>query len=81
MSRGDFVSVIVDAGAGTVKEFDVEATKKGRRVEVTEKRLTTEVAEIDQGGNTVRTCRFRNDRIVALIEHKVEDAPKPAAQT
>ena len=80
MSRGDVVTVLVDSGAGTTQQFEVEATKKGRKVEVREQGRTTSVVEIDQGGNTVRTCRFRNDRIIALVEHKVEEEISPAAR-
>ena len=72
MSRGDKVTIVVDAGAATT-EYVVEATKKGRKVEVREQGRTTSVVEIDQGGNDVRTCRFRNDRIIALVEHKVDE--------
>jgi uncharacterized protein (DUF1786 family) len=71
--RGDKVTVVVDAGTAT-REFEIEATKKGRKVEVREQGRTTSVVEVDQGGNDVRTCRFRNDRIIALVEHKVEEA-------
>jgi hypothetical protein len=73
VSRGDVVTVLVDSGAGTTQQFEVEATKKGRKVEVREQGRTTSVVEIDQGGNTVRTCRFRNDRIIALVERKVDE--------
>ncbi len=75
MSRGDVVTVLVDSGAGTTQQFEVEATKKGRKVEVREQGRTTSVVEIDHGGNTVRTSRFRNDRIIALVEHKVDEEP------
>jgi uncharacterized protein (DUF1786 family) len=71
--RGDKVTVVVDAGTVT-REFEIEATKKGRKVEVRIQARTTDVVEVDQGGNDIRTCRFRNDRIIALVEHKVEEA-------
>ena len=32
--RGDRVEIVVDTGDGSVREFDVVATKAGRRVEV-----------------------------------------------
>ncbi len=71
MARGDRIQILVDAGPAT-REFEIEATKKGRKVDVRTQTRTTDVVEVDQGGNDVRTCRFRNDRIIALLEHKVE---------
>jgi hypothetical protein len=66
--RGDRVEIVVDVGNG-VQTFEVEATRAGRRVEVTTGRSVVEVSEITRGGTVVRTARFLPARIVALVEH------------
>jgi hypothetical protein len=73
--RGDRVEVVVDAGGGTTKTYEIEATRAGRRVEVTHGRGVVEVAEITRGGSPVRTARFMASRVLALVEHP---APRPA---
>ena len=75
--RGDRVEVIVDVGDGT-KTYEIEATKAGRRVEVSNVRGTFEVSEVTRTGVIVRSGRFMATRVVALIEHPAEDeGPKP----
>jgi hypothetical protein len=69
--RGDRVEIVVDVGNG-VKTFEIEATKAGRRVEVTTGRSIVEVSELTRGGKAVRTARFLPARIVALVEHPAE---------
>jgi hypothetical protein len=70
--RGDRVEVVVDIGSG-VQVYEIEATKAGRRLEVSSSRGTIEVAEVTRTGRPVRTGRFMTDRVVALVEHPAED--------
>src|SRR3954452_19161130 len=71
--RGDRVEVVVDVGDG-VRTFDIVASKAGRRVEVTVGRTTVEVVELTRTGQPVRTARFLASRVVAVVEHPVDDA-------
>ena len=73
--RGDRVEIVVDAG-GSVRTYDIEATRAGRRVETTHGRGIVEVTEVTRGGTPVRTARFMSGRVLALVEHP---APRPAA--
>lgn len=66
--RGDRVTITVDVGNG-VQTFDIEATRAGRRVEVSSGRATVEVTEVTRGGTAVRTARFMASRVVAIVEH------------
>lgn len=70
--RGDRVEVVVDVGDGT-KTYEIEATKAGRRVEVATARGTVEVSEVTRTGVIVRSGRFMASRVVAVIEHPLED--------
>lgn len=70
--KGDRVEVVVDVGDGT-KTYEIEATKAGRRVEVSNVRGTVEVAEVTRTGVIVRSGRFMATRVVAVIEHPAED--------
>ena len=72
--RGDRVEVVVDTGNGSVREFEVVATKAGRRVEVSVARGNVEVSEVTRSGQTVRSARFMASRVVALVEHPARDA-------
>ena len=78
--KGDRVEVVIDTGAGT-QTFTVDATRAGRRVEVTNARGgVVEVAEVTRSGKPVRTGRFMGSRVVALVEHPAADAGlEPAA--
>ena len=71
--KGDRVEVVVDVGDG-VQRFDIRATKAGRRVEVANSRGAVEVTEVTRSGRAVRTARFMTARVVAVVEHPVEDA-------
>ncbi len=62
MSRGDRVEIAVDIGTG-VQTYEIEATRAGRRVEV---------SEVTRSGTVVRTARFMTARVVALVEHPVD---------
>jgi hypothetical protein len=66
--KGDLVEVVVDVG-GAVERFEIEATKAGRRVEISTSRAIVEVAELTRTGRAVRTGRFMASRVVALVEH------------
>ena len=74
--KGDRVEIVIDAGSGTTRTYDVAATRAGRKVNVTHGRGVVEVSEVTRGGTTVRTARFLANRVLALVEHP---APRPAA--
>src|SRR5450759_3218812 len=74
MAKGDFVEVLVDAGAGSAREYVVEATKAGRTVEVRSSRTTVEVREMTRTGGVVRTASFIAPRVLAVVEHPIGDA-------
>jgi hypothetical protein len=70
--RGDRVEIVMDVGTG-VQTYEIEATRAGRRVEVSTGRAVVEVSEVTRGGKAVRTARFMSARVVALVEHPAED--------
>jgi hypothetical protein len=70
--RGDRVEIVMDVGTG-IQTYEIEATKAGRRVEVSTGRGIVEVSEVTRGGKAVRTARFMSARVVALVEHPAED--------
>ncbi|MFW6092148.1 MAG: hypothetical protein ACODAF_09695, partial [Actinomycetota bacterium] len=65
----------VDAGDG-VRTYEVAATRAGRRVEITHGRGIVEVTEVTRSGTAVRTARFMNSRVLALVEHPAERPPQ-----
>lgn len=69
--KGDRVEVTVDTG-GSVQRFEIEATRSGRRVEVSTARGVVEVAEVTRGGRVIRTGRFMAARVIAVVEHPVQ---------
>jgi hypothetical protein len=71
--RGDRVEVVVDVGDG-VRTFDIVASRAGRRVEVSVGRTAVEVVEVTRTGQPVRTARFLASRVVAVVEHPMDDA-------
>lgn len=73
--KGDRVEIVVDAGDG-VRTYEVAATRAGRRVEITHGRGIVEVAEVTRNGTAVRTARFMNSRVLALVEHPAERPPQ-----
>ncbi|MFR9806412.1 hypothetical protein ACL02T_29610 [Pseudonocardia sp. RS010] len=73
--KGDRVEIVVDAGSGTTKTYEVEATRAGRRVDIAQTRGTVEVSEVTRGGTAVRTARFLSGRVIALVEHPAADEP------
>lgn len=66
--KGDRVEVVVDAG-GATRTYEIEATRAGRRVDVSHGRGLVEVSEVTRGGTAVRTGRFMANRVIALVEH------------
>lgn len=76
--KGDRVLVVIDVGGGSVREFEVSATKAGRRVEVSIARGTVEVTEVTRSGQPVRSARFMATRVVALVEHPAPESGKPS---
>jgi hypothetical protein len=71
--KGDRVEIVIDAGNGTTKTYDVSATRAGRRVDVTHGRGLIEVTEVTRGGSAVRTARFMASRVLALVEHPAQN--------
>ena len=72
--KGDRVEVVVDAG-GTTRMYEIEATRAGRRFDVTHGRVLVEVTEVTRGGTPVRTARFMANRVIALVEHPASQEP------
>jgi len=75
--RGDRVEIVIDAGSGTTRTYEIIATRAGRKVTITHSRSVIEVSEITRGGSTVRTARFLANRVLALVEHPAADTPLP----
>jgi hypothetical protein len=71
--KGDRVEVVVDTGTGTAKVYEIEATKAGRRVDVSSGRGIVEVAEVTRNGQPVRVGRFMASRIIAVVEHPADE--------
>lgn len=76
--RGDRIEILVDVGGG-IREFEVEATRAGRRVEVSIARGMVEVSEVTRSGQTVRSARFMASRVVSLVEHPASERDSPRA--
>ena len=74
--KGDRVEVVIDTGDG-VRTYEIDATKAGRKVEVSTVRGVVEVTEVTRTGRPVRTGRFMQSRVVALVEHPASDAGEP----
>ncbi len=73
--RGDRVEIVIDAGSGTTKTYEIVATRAGRKVGITHSRGVVEVSEVTRGGSTVRTARFLANRVLALVEYPAADEP------
>jgi hypothetical protein len=74
--KGDRVEIVIDAGGSTMN-YEITATKAGRRVEVVNRRGLVEVSELTRGGAVVRTARFMSSRVLALVEHPAPRRPEP----
>jgi hypothetical protein len=72
--KGDKVEIVIDTG-GATKNYEVAATRAGRRVEVVNRRGLIEVSELTRGGVPVRTARFMASRVVAVVEHPAPRRP------
>jgi hypothetical protein len=66
--KGDRTEIVIDAG-GAIRTYEIEATRNGRRVEITHGRGIVEVTEVTRSGTPVRTARFMASRVLALVEH------------
>jgi hypothetical protein len=73
--KGDRVEIVIDAGSGTTRTYEIAATRAGRKVVITQSRGVVEVSETTRGGSTVRTARFLSNRVLALVEHPASDNP------
>lgn len=69
------MEIVVDTGNG-VRIYEIEASRAGRRVEVSTARGVVEVTEVTRTGQAVRTGRFMQARVVAVVEHPSEPAPE-----
>ena len=74
--KGDRVEIVIDAGGGSTKTYEVVATRSGRRVEVVTRRNVVEVNEVTRSGVVIRTARFMSSRILALVEHPAPRRPE-----
>jgi hypothetical protein len=70
--KGDRVEIVV-ATDGGARTYEIEATRAGRRVEITTGRGIVEVAEVTRNGEPVRTARFMASRVLALVEHPANE--------
>jgi len=48
--KGDRVEIVIDAGSGTTRTYEITATRAGRKVSITHGRGVVEVSEITRGG-------------------------------
>ena len=64
-----------------VQTFEIEATRAGRRIEVTTARGVVEVTEVTRGGTPVRTGRFMASRLIALVEHPAHEWTAPGSMS
>ena len=71
------MEIVVDVGSG-VRQFEVVATRAGRRVEISIARGTVEVSEVTRSGQTIRSARFMASRVIALVEHPAAEERKPS---
>ena len=62
------MEIVVDSGDGALT-YEIEASKAGRRIEVSTARGVIEVSEVTRNGTPVRTGRFMAARVIALVEH------------
>jgi hypothetical protein len=84
--RGDRIEIVVELGGGETRTYEIVATRAGRRVETTTGRGIVEVTEVTRTGEVVRTARFMQARVIAVVEHPADDGttrgerPAPADQ-
>ena len=78
--KGDRVEVVVELGGGETRTYDIVATRAGRRVETTTGRGVVEVTEVTRNGEVVRTARFMQTRVIAVVEHPADDGEATVQQ-
>ncbi|WP_067483899.1 hypothetical protein [Actinomadura hibisca] len=71
--KGDRVEIVIDAGGEGTRNYEVVATRAGRRVEIATRRGVVEVSEVTRTGTQVRTARFMASRVLALVEYPIAD--------
>lgn len=71
--KGDRVEVVVELGGGETRTYEIVATRAGRRVETVTGRGVVEVTEVTRTGEVVRTARFMQTRVIAVVEHPTDD--------
>ena len=76
--KGDRVEIVVELGGGETRTYEIVATRAGRRVETTTGRGIVEVTEVTRTGEVVRTARFMQARVIAVVEHPADDGAAPA---
>ena len=76
--KGDRVEVVVELGGGETRTYEIVATRAGRRVETTTGRGVVEVTEVTRTGEVVRTARFMQARVIAVVEHPSDDGSAPS---
>jgi hypothetical protein len=76
--KGDRVEVVVELGGGETRTYEIVATRAGRRVETTTGRGVVEVTEVTRTGEVVRTARFMQARVIAVVEHPSDDDAAPS---
>ncbi|GAB3210358.1 hypothetical protein GCM10027262_35350 [Nocardia tengchongensis] len=74
--KGDRVEIVVDTGDGS-RNYEIVATRAGRRIETRIARGIVEVSEVTRTGGPVRTARFMAGRVLALVEYPAEDPALP----
>ncbi|MEC3919542.1 hypothetical protein [Nocardia sp. CDC160] len=74
--KGDRVEIVVDTGDGS-RNYEIIATRAGRRIETRIARGIVEVSEVTRTGSSVRTARFMAGRVLALVEHPADDGALP----
>ncbi len=79
MVKGDRVEIAVDVGEG-VRDFEIVATKAGRRVEISTGRSVVEVTEVTRSGHAVRSARFMASRVIAIIERPAVESASEASR-
>lgn len=78
MAKGDWVEVLVDAGGGAARDYKIAANRAGRRVEVKTSRTAVEVNELTRNGRIIRSARFMAPRVLAVVEHPVDESRRPS---
>ncbi|MFC7423569.1 hypothetical protein [Nocardia tengchongensis] len=70
------MEIVVDTGDGS-RNYEIVATRAGRRIETRIARGIVEVSEVTRTGGPVRTARFMAGRVLALVEYPAEDPALP----